>query len=377
MTQPKILIVDDDEHIQSLISGILDKQSYQSKSAGCGESCLKMVEQFEPDLILLDVAMKGMTGIETCELLRKDPHMHAVPIVIVSAYTEIEDQLLGFRAGADAYVTKPINPDEVVSTISSQLSLYDERRRISTKAISSTKAYQAALTATLESKKIQDTLYWVLSSESLIEIGQLIADDLKMFGLKACVQLRTNWDVHNFGCRGDSFEARLMKQAHGQQHKVVHVNNRTMVNYPHLSILALNMPINNEKLCQRYIDHLSFIGNCMSTKIDTLLLEQVTELGLRESSALDTMNTGRHDIEKIAKTYQSVVQGESELLERCRLEMHDKLQFLNLESHHENAIMKIFDDCMDDVNEQNKNHFSLNQHFFHLLETFVNRPASE
>ncbi len=109
-----ILIVDDEERIRRILRMYLENVGYVVDEAEDGFAALKLVKQIDYDLIILDLMMPGMDGIELCLRLREtDP----VPIVIVSARGEQADRLRGFEAGADDYVVKPFSPHELVYRI--------------------------------------------------------------------------------------------------------------------------------------------------------------------------------------------------------------------------------------------------------------------
>ncbi|KZE49022.1 two-component system response regulator [Brevibacillus parabrevis] len=109
-----ILIVDDEERIRRILRMYLENAGYVVDEAEDGFAALKLVKQIDYDLIILDLMMPGMDGIELCLRLREtDP----VPIVIVSARGEQADRLRGFEAGADDYVVKPFSPHELVYRI--------------------------------------------------------------------------------------------------------------------------------------------------------------------------------------------------------------------------------------------------------------------
>src|SRR5690554_6210869 len=105
-----ILIVDDDLDIIEFLSFSLEKDGYLVKTAESGIQALNLVKSFVPDIILLDVMMPEMDGIETCAELRKITELDNTMIVFLTARNEDYSQLAGFSAGADDYISKPIKP---------------------------------------------------------------------------------------------------------------------------------------------------------------------------------------------------------------------------------------------------------------------------
>ena len=116
-TQTKILVVDDDPDILEFLSYNLKKEGHEVAEASNGKLALQIAEQFRPDLILLDVMMPEMDGIQTCQELRKNQNLRDVFIIFLTARIEEYSEIAGFSAGADDYITKPIKPGALTSRI--------------------------------------------------------------------------------------------------------------------------------------------------------------------------------------------------------------------------------------------------------------------
>jgi len=113
----KILIVDDDEDIRQVLQYNLDKEGFQTETASDGIDCLEKVGLFNPDLILLDVMMPDMDGIEVCERIKTNPESENILICFLTARNEDYSQISGLDAGGDDYVSKPIKPKVLMSRI--------------------------------------------------------------------------------------------------------------------------------------------------------------------------------------------------------------------------------------------------------------------
>ncbi|MEY4603616.1 MAG: hypothetical protein RIT43_908 [Bacteroidota bacterium] len=117
----KILIVDDEEDIRELLSYNLKKEGYTVFCAENGEKGLAVLREEKPDLVLLDVMMPGMDGIEVCETIRQLPGLSQTLICFLTARGEDYSQIAGLDAGADDYVAKPIKPKVLISRINAIL----------------------------------------------------------------------------------------------------------------------------------------------------------------------------------------------------------------------------------------------------------------
>ena len=118
----KILAVDDNSINLAVIEELLGSQ-YDLMTVSTGPDALKMAQEFRPDLILLDIMMSGMNGYEVCQKIRKSSSLRYTRIIIVSAKAMVSERLKGYQAGADDYLTKPYNADELLAKVRVHLRL--------------------------------------------------------------------------------------------------------------------------------------------------------------------------------------------------------------------------------------------------------------
>ena len=114
MEQSRILIVEDDKNISKLIHYNLEKAGFVCADALTGHDALEIVEKEKVDLIILDIMLPGVDGLEVCKRIKQDPKRSSIPIIMLTAKGEEVDRIVGFELGADDYVTKPFSPRELV-----------------------------------------------------------------------------------------------------------------------------------------------------------------------------------------------------------------------------------------------------------------------
>src|SRR6202167_685756 len=110
----RVLVVDDDEVIRRLIAVNLQLEGFEVETAVDGQDCLDKVTEIDPDVITLDVMMPRMDGWETAIQLRRSPGTAHIKVVLITARAQEDDKTHGARVGADAYLTKPFDPDEMI-----------------------------------------------------------------------------------------------------------------------------------------------------------------------------------------------------------------------------------------------------------------------
>lgn len=123
----KVLVVDDEPDIREFVSYNLEKEGYKVTTAKNGFEAVEITKKLSPHLILLDVMMPEIDGIETCERLRENPLNDNTLIVFLTARAEDYSQIAGFQAGADDYITKPVRPKVLVSRLKALLKRYGSR----------------------------------------------------------------------------------------------------------------------------------------------------------------------------------------------------------------------------------------------------------
>lgn len=120
---PKILVVDDDPAIAEMLTMVLDREGFECVVVGDGLEAVRAAEAEEPDLILLDLMLPGLGGVDVCRAVREKS---SVPIIMLTAKTDTVDVVLGLESGADDYVPKPFKPKELVARVRARLRRHDD-----------------------------------------------------------------------------------------------------------------------------------------------------------------------------------------------------------------------------------------------------------
>lgn len=127
MDRRKILVVDDEPDLVELVTYNLRKEGFDVSSSLDGEEALSRIRKEEFDLIILDLMLPGMQGMEICRILRNDPSTRNIPIIMLTAKGEEVDKILGLEMGADDYITKPFSPRELSARVKTVMRRVSER----------------------------------------------------------------------------------------------------------------------------------------------------------------------------------------------------------------------------------------------------------
>jgi putative two-component system response regulator len=129
-SQGEILAVDDTPTLLTLLCKLLTGAGYTVRQAPNGELALWTIRKRQPDLVLLDVRMPGMDGLEVCRQIKQDPAIAHVPVIFLSALNELVDKVQGFATGGVDYITKPYQPEEVLARIKTHIALQRYRKML-------------------------------------------------------------------------------------------------------------------------------------------------------------------------------------------------------------------------------------------------------
>lgn len=115
----KILIVDDEPEVTECLKFALEKENFSTITAISGGEAISLVHEIKPDLLLLDIGLPDMSGMEVCRILKQDKKTASLPIIMVTAFKDLEDKLEGLELGADDYLTKPFELKELIARVRS------------------------------------------------------------------------------------------------------------------------------------------------------------------------------------------------------------------------------------------------------------------
>jgi DNA-binding response OmpR family regulator len=138
-TSKKVLIVDDEPDILQLVKLYLEKEGYRTVTATTGTAALKLVKDERPDLVILDLMLPELDGLEVCKRIRATPETSLLPVLMLTAKAEESDTVIGLELGADDYVTKPFSPKALIARVKALF------RRLERQADEAAQKYQYGL----------------------------------------------------------------------------------------------------------------------------------------------------------------------------------------------------------------------------------------
>jgi two-component system phosphate regulon response regulator PhoB len=172
----KVLVIDDEKDILALVRYHLEKAGFQSAEGMDGASALRLIREHHPDLVILDLMLPGMDGLEICRQLRQDATTARMPILMLTAKAEEVDRVVGLEVGADDYVVKPFSPRELIARVRAILRRAQEPSELSIRRVGDLEVDEAR--------------------HSVMVHGAVVELTAKEFGL-LCALMRANGRVLN------------------------------------------------------------------------------------------------------------------------------------------------------------------------------------
>lgn len=130
MSKEKILIVEDEKDIVKMLEYNLKKEGFKTLSVRRGEDAIDTVKNEHPDLVILDLMLPGIDGLEVCKIIKADTKTDLIPIIMLTAKSQESDKIVGLELGADDYITKPFSPRELIARIKAILRRINEKNKL-------------------------------------------------------------------------------------------------------------------------------------------------------------------------------------------------------------------------------------------------------
>ncbi|WP_440054030.1 response regulator [Pseudoalteromonas sp. T1lg65] len=262
MALKRILAVDDEPFNLEIIEEILEDLDFELQTAGSGKECLAVVEEFDPQVILLDVSMPKMSGYEVCKAIKSNPSTSHIVVMFVSARGSVEERMEGYSVGAEDYIVKPFGQGELKAKLLNLSQLLLEKDILAQQVEDATTTAFSAMATSSEMGQIVNFVEHIGEITDPQQLAAELINCLNGLGLSCNVEFRLNGEYLHFASSGvcSPIVVELFEILHtkGRLHEFT---NRILVNYPALSILILNMPDEDVEKHGRLRDHICFIAS--------------------------------------------------------------------------------------------------------------------
>jgi len=338
MNSKALILCVDDEPVNLTIMEELLQDNYELSTVKSGESCLQQVDIQKPDLILLDVNMPEMDGLETCARLKADVETAEIPIIFVSALASQAELMAGYEAGGDDYITKPFSEEILQKKV--QIVLASQRRKQELKKISdkAVEALMSNLSDTDELGMVIEFLHRCRTVSSLDDLASNVFDCLREFELDSSLLIMD--EPENRVWFSDDIERPMESQILASlrvQDRVVRFGTRLAISSDHATILVRNLPSGEDKI-GRVREYLAILIEALESRIHTLqsamLLEQRGQVLAR------VLQATRDNLGNIDTLHQQQKTRSGEIISALGVDIEKSIIKLNLTKQQETALMR-------------------------------------
>lgn len=344
--KPTVMVVDDTADGRLMLSMLLD-DDYNVVEADSGQSCLDLIEQQVPDALLLDVNMPGMTGYEVCTLLRKQPHTRHLPIIFVSGLDSSEERLAGFEAGADEYVIKPVDQEDLLTKLQRNLESYQELVTAKTSANDAMGMAMEAMTFSSEMGQIVEFVKKIQVMKKQEEVAEEILNVCRGFGLNTAAMVNAIGSKY-IGCDSKSLEAKVLMKFRHSDERLVSLGVRTIVINQYITLLIKNMPMDDEKRYGRLKDHLAVLMDLADNQL-AVLIARHDLMRHRQEFFKQVVDLAEAQIHKTTDKLYAFQKDSQKATSDMVYRLEEMLFSLGLEEDQEKQLMKLANTTSDEL----------------------------
>jgi len=342
----KVLGVDDEPTNRFIIQELLE-DLYDVHLVSSGQECLDYLNKETPDLILMDVKMPQMDGLETCEKIKALPSAKEVPIIFVSAHSSEDDRLQGYKAGGSDYVGKPFNEEELLNKIKLFSST---RKNIKKLEDSSNDAFKTAMTSMMNAGELGEVITYFRKSficHDVDALAQLALSSIRSFQYEGSVYFKLPKEGY-FNCSlylstkgGDGeFEKKVMTKAkeHG---RIVEYGSCLIFNAGRVSLMLNHVEFDDEKV-GRLKDHLAVIVEGLEERLESIHANKYLEV--KKKANLDAQLMAAETIKDIHALFKNQRLNSTQILSDITKELEDSFLTLGLSEEQENLLSTMISD---------------------------------
>ncbi|RDH86193.1 MAG: hypothetical protein DIZ78_08370 [endosymbiont of Escarpia spicata] len=338
-TQPLILGVDDEPLNQIILEELLANE-FELISAENGQACIETVATRRPDLIIMDVNMPVLNGLETCRRLRQDPDYGELPIIFVSALASSDERLAGYEAGADDYITKPFDESELKAKIGIALKNHEQKNKLRNSSQDAMKMAMAAMTSAAEFGVILRFFQNSFSSKDFTELGQQVFSVLDEYGLSGSLILKQQQETLFITKDGldRPLEQSVLEGLVGGQ-RIFEFGSRAVFNGERASLLIRSMPHDDGEKVGRLKDTLAVLIEGVDARIKGIETEQ--KLYRRQQDLSEVIEMARQSLAGIDSQHKQQRIENAQILSDMGTGIEKSFMHLGLSGEQEEALMEM------------------------------------
>lgn len=336
MSCNNVALLDDEISMIRLLERALD--NYDVQAFTDPEGFLNNLRP-ETDCILLDIQMPGRDGYEICRMLRSREATRHTPILFVSGQSDLEQRLQGYAAGADDFICKPFNIDEMRAKVERALLCKEQREILQSSADEARQAAFEAMTHSAEQGEISRFIEQVMGCKSREQLASVLIASLKNFGLNAVLAC---WTGPEFCFVSHAEQVRPLESelllSCREGARIIELEKRMIVNFGNASVLIKNVPWQEKARYGRIKDHLCVLMSGVHARLQSLSTEHKLQ---QQQTLLDALDDVEYALQHLQQRQDQGLNSARETVQELELELSEELLLLNLDPDQERHLMQL------------------------------------
>jgi len=273
-----ILLVDDDPMMIEIEKFQLGEDKYRFSVAENGLDALGLIARARPQVILLDITMPELDGLETCRRIRNDSDNDGIHIIFVTSHNDAETQQAAYEAGGDDVLAKPLNPTEIQNKVEHAVKIQQRVASLRKDMSDAMGMVMSAITASGKYGVVMNAQRKFFGCRSVGDLAEVILQALDDFDLNGSVQLRTNTGIVTLNSerRCSPLEQEMLHKLSLENKHIYDYGTRTAFCYPNTAILIKNMPLNDPEAYGRIKDNVALLAEGGELRLSALEEEMKT-----------------------------------------------------------------------------------------------------
>ncbi|MFZ2853677.1 MAG: response regulator [Rhodocyclaceae bacterium] len=303
----RLLIVDDDPVAAGMLGLMLTRHGYAVREVASGEDCLAVIDEFVPEIVLLDIEMPGgIDGYETCERVRNRFDRNSLSVIFLSSHDSLEERLRAYDVGGDDFVAKPFEAEEIRRKIALALSVGSSRRQLVAEKISLEETIDVAMQGYDEMGAVLKFTRSALAARTLSALAELMIASMRSTQVHCHVQLRGSAAAGTLTLTPAGLASPLEEsviELMSSHDRIFHFRSRMIINYERVSMLVVNMPSDDEIIAGRIRDYAAMIAEAAEDAVENISLRADAVVRAKELRHL--AEAGYANIEKLQADYRT------------------------------------------------------------------------
>jgi len=374
-----IIVIDDEPMIVELIVTLLEDDGYTTVTAANGQEAIELLNSSDVadiSAIISDIKMPVMDGYQLCQAIREHETYKDIPFIFASALTTLEEKIKGYNAGADDYIPKPIDPDELLVKIKRVVEQKKSKDELGKQLAESQHVAMQSFTYTSDLGRIVNFYEDALLAVSIEDLAKKLFSVTSSYGLNCVLAIVDGDTLTLISDQGyvSPLERKVIELARSQS-RFYHFGKRTIVNYEYHSLLVKNMPVDDETKYGMINDMLGALCNAIYAKL-TIFMNEEREARQKE----EILSVVRHSIDRIDTIFTTLQNANAGIIEDMCEQMDTAILGMGLLEDTENNIEKITRECLDRSNDNFSSGLKLTSIFTALrdeIDRSLTSPTAE